>query len=93
MGKIMTKLSTKHLLTVALSATAFASSISAASSHANPFEMTLLNSGYQTTLSHHQDTMGSDEKCEEGKCGEGKCGDSKGGEGKCGSSQCDTPAE
>jgi len=93
MDKIMSNISTKHLLTVALSATAFATSIGTAKPHANPFEMTLLNSGYQTTIFHHQDSTTSDEKCEEGKCGEGKCGDSKGGEGKCGSSQCDTPAE
>jgi len=89
----MSNVSTKHLLTIALSATAFTSTISTASPHTNPFEITLLNSGYQTTLAHHQESIGSDEKCEEGKCGEGKCGDSKGGEGKCGNSKCDTPAE
>jgi len=88
----MSNISTKHLLSFALSATALVSTMSSAV-HANPFEMTLLNKGYQTTLSHHQDSMGSDKKCEEGKCGEETGGDSKGGEGKCGSSQCDTPAK
>lgn len=89
----MSNLSTKHLLSVALSATAFASTMSYAVGHANPFEMTLLNNGYQTTLSHHQDSMGSDSKCEEGKCGESTGSDSKGSEGKCGNSQCSLPTE
>lgn len=84
----MSTISTKHLLSVALSATAFASTVNHAAGHANPFEMTLLNSGYQTTLSHHQDSMGSESKCEEGKCGESTDSDNKSSEGKCGSRQC-----
>jgi uncharacterized low-complexity protein len=81
----MSQQSAKYLLTMTLGATALIGTMATTSVTASPFEMTLLNSGYQKTLSHHQDNIVSDEKCDHGMNGVNKTT-----EGKCGNSQCET---
>ena len=81
----MSEQSAKHLLTMTLSATALISTMATTSVNANPFEMNTLNSGYQKTLSHHQDSIISDEQCDHGMNGVTKTS-----EGKCGNGQCET---
>ncbi len=60
--------------------TSLAMSLNAQASE-NPFQVNVLNSGYQLADAHEG-------KCGEGKCGEGKCGEKKAKEAKCGEGKC-----
>lgn len=89
----MSHQSNKSIFTLAIGATALASTMALSTASANPFEMNQLTSGYQIGLQGEMGAKGSEGKCGEGKCGEGRCGgakpdESKDSEGKCGEGKC-----
>ena len=90
----------KNAFTLAIGATALASSMAVSTASANPFEMNQLEGGYQQTAAQGiVGAKGTEGKCggnksKEGSCGgdkakEGSCGGDKAkGEGKCGEGKC-----
>lgn len=81
----------KKPLVVAIGAVFVASlaTASVADTTANPFEATVLPSGYGLLAAADVEGKCGEGKCGEEKGGEGSCGEDKGGEGSCGEDKSD----